>query len=190
MLNHDRFDKIQGWLFTDEAHWLYEAVLVGQCRNMLEIGCYRGRSTYALLSGLQDVKTFRPKHLTSIDPYWSIDGFPYPESVKKETIDCFNEVVSLFPSGYHTLIQKFSLDAYPTLRPKSFDFGFIDGDHSLRAALLDIENCLKLLKPGSILCGHDYKPNEYGVKEAVDTLLPNHQLGAGSLWWYKLPAAH
>jgi hypothetical protein len=47
------------------------------------------------------------------------------------------------------------------------DFVFIDGDHSFEQVSKDIRNYSRLIKPGGLLCGHDYN-NMPGVAPAVD----------------------
>lgn len=45
--------------------------------------------------------------------------------------------------------------AFEVLKKESFDFIFIDADHSYNAVIKDIEHYAPLVKKGSILCGHD-----------------------------------
>lgn len=44
----------------------------------------------------------------------------------------------------------------PTLAPKSFDLIFIDGDHSYAGVLSDSLAALSLIRPGGVICWHDY----------------------------------
>lgn len=48
-----------------------------------------------------------------------------------------------------------SQDAAAVLRDGSFDFIFIDGEHSYETIKADIENYLPKVKPGGLISGHD-----------------------------------
>lgn len=53
-----------------------------------------------------------------------------------------------------SIVQGDSREVLPTLKG-TFDIAFIDGDHRYEYAKADIENCMKLVKVGGILCGDD-----------------------------------
>lgn len=56
--------------------------------------------------------------------------------------------------------------------PKSFDFVFIDATHTYAALKNDIERWLPLVRPGGLLCGHDFHPHfdNGGIIRAVNEL--------------------
>ena len=59
------------------------------------------------------------------------------------------------------LRQGSSQHVLPTLRPNTFDFAYVDGDHTPDAAFRDAVNALVLVKPGSVIVLDDYgKENE------------------------------
>jgi hypothetical protein len=71
-----------------------------------------------------------------------------------------NPSVSLYrgPSGH-----------FLSLLPDGYlDFIYIDGDHSYKGVKIDIELARKKVKPGGVICGHDYTPQFPGVVQAVD----------------------
>lgn len=47
------------------------------------------------------------------------------------------------------------------------DFVFIDADHSYEGVIADIRAWRPRVKPGGLLCGHDYEPRFPGVARAV-----------------------
>ncbi|HEV2097667.1 MAG TPA: class I SAM-dependent methyltransferase [Stellaceae bacterium] len=65
--------------------------------------------------------------------------------------------------------------------PWRADLVFIDADHRHEAALADIRAWTPHVRPGGILCGHDYSQHWPGVVRAV------HETGAfetsGAVWW-------
>lgn len=74
----------------------------------------------------------------------------------------FFEVCSQFPDGY-------------------FDYIYIDADHSYEAVKRDLEDWYPKVRTGGILAGHDYiakdsKHVKYGVIEAVDEFVRNHNV--------------
>lgn len=46
-------------------------------------------------------------------------------------------------------------DILPILRKESFDVVYIDGNHSYRGCIEDINNCIPLVKTGGVICGDD-----------------------------------
>lgn len=87
-----------------------------------------------------------------------------------------------------------SLEAAKIIDDASLDFVFIDGDHSHRAVSADIRAWVPKVKPGGLLCGHDYANPEYGfgreVQRAVDDYATEcgHTLDLGGdfTWFIRL----
>ena len=66
--------------------------------------------------------------------------------------------------------------------PDELDFVFIDADHSYEGCHSDIQAWAKKIKPGGLLCGHDYDNDDYpqwGVKRAVDEYVAANGLTLG-----------
>lgn len=154
-----------------------------------EVGVFTGKLSQDLLS--------RPDlHLTMIDP-WAHNPSPeyhatgdfhkgfapcdWQDTMKSlHTRLAFAKDRTIFKKG-------FSYNELPTLKNRSMDFIFLDGDHSLKGVTEDLAQSFPKIKPGGWLCGHDYdmasveeggthkrktfKQKDYGVKEAVDNLV-------------------
>lgn len=54
------------------------------------------------------------------------------------------------------LIRKFSVEAAQDFKDWALDFAYIDANHSYDAVKADIEAWWPKVKPGGLLCGHDY----------------------------------
>ena len=82
-----------------------------------------------------------------------------------------------------------SVKASEAFSDGSLDFVFLDADHSYKGVKRDIEAWLPKVKPGGLLCGHDYAnkndPCGMEVKRAVDELGPV-ELGLDSTWFYRV----
>jgi predicted O-methyltransferase YrrM len=74
--------------------------------------------------------------------------------------------------------------------PGCLDMVFIDADHKYEIVIADIRAWLPKVKPGGILCGHDYRRPGDDVNRAVDELLGSDRiklLGRSAIWWLRLP---
>ncbi len=78
-------------------------------------------------------------------------------------------------------------------RNESFDFVFLDADHSYKGCSADIKVWAPKVKRGGLLCGHDYenpKFPDFGVKRAVDeyAAATGHavELGENMTWFIRL----
>lgn len=101
--------------------------------------------------------------------------------------------VTDFASHRRFVVGHDSLEAAACIDDRSLNFVFIDGDHSHRAVSADIKAWAPKLKPGGLLCGHDYANTEYAfgkeVKRAVDeyakTIGQTVELGGDYTWFLR-----
>jgi hypothetical protein len=86
-----------------------------------------------------------------------------------------------------TILKMYSSEAAGLLPEKAFDLVFIDADHHYDAVRFDIINYAPLVRPGGILCGHDYgpRPMRNGLIQAVNELVTNVRTAGEMLWWTK-----
>jgi hypothetical protein len=81
-------------------------------------------------------------------------------------------------------------DAAAQFLPDRLDLIFIDaGDHTFDEVCRDLEAWQPKLRPGGLLCGHDYgHPDFPGVKPAVDDFANRHHLTVGTghdyVWYF------
>lgn len=104
----------------------------------------------------------------------------------------FGRVTALFDFGCGIeVISLSSLHAAQASRlaGKAYDLVFLDADHTYEFVLADIMAWKPLLRPGGILCGHDWGQKDHpGVEQAVRRLLPGAACVPGStVWWRKAP---
>ena len=78
-----------------------------------------------------------------------------------------------------------------SLLPGAFDLIFIDADHNYESVKADIAAWRGALKPGGIMCGHDYLGDSYGSFPGVDRAVheafgkENILRPSGSVWRVK-----
>lgn len=92
------------------------------------------------------------------------------------------------------IIQAKSTDAAELFSDGGQDFVFIDADHTYPGVSADLEAWASKVKPGGLLCGHDYGQTMHtGVKEAVDEWLAEAgpayelELDEDHTWFVRIP---
>jgi len=168
-----------------ELTWL--AIHAEKSSVIAEIGSWRGRSTRAMADNSTAV-------IFCIDP-WIDDsiGFPgwwtqqeSPDKYKQKDW-LWSEFIKYNGEYIGTRIvplRMFSAEAFDILQPRGvrFDMVFIDGSHDYGHVVGDISMYRQLLKPGGILCGHDYnEPTCPEVAPAVNSQF-QHLHVEGTIW--------
>ena len=162
-----------------ELEWLYHQAQREEITTILELGSWKGRSTHALLSGLNGkglltaVDTWRG----SVDPRDQTNAMAKQEDVLAE----FKKNVGQFKNL--EICQMESAAAAEKFRAegRKFDMVFIDAGHTYEEVKRDIELWRPLAKV--ILSGHDYMPQTWmGVCQAVDECC-HRTYKAESIWY-------
>jgi len=156
-----------------ELSWLEEQ---GAGKDLvIEIGSWRGRSSVALAAA---------KNLVCIDTF--VDQ-PQEEGTGADILADFLTAIDT-DADHVTPIRGDVSDAdFVEAINREYggeaDFVFIDASHDEASVKRDIKTALKLVKPGGIICGHDYSPAWPGVVTAVTELFPGFRRAAESIWW-------
>jgi hypothetical protein len=99
--------------------------------------------------------------------------------------------VTAFAQDRRRIMHMPSTLAAEMLQDESFDFVFLDADHSYKAVKEDIEAWGPKVRPGGWLCGHDYGKPALGVTQAVSEFVEATglflELGQNTTWFIKLP---
>jgi hypothetical protein len=162
---------IEGWMTEEELFWLFVTAL--KMRTVAEIGCYKGRSTHALLCSGADV--------TAVDHFHGTAGEQAHKAAAREDgiFRDFQRNVGHFPNL--SIVRRYSLDAALMFADGAFDMVFIDSDHEYEAVKLDIMAWRPKAK--YLLCGHDYHQESWpGVVQAVRELVGSFEV-CGSIWY-------
>lgn len=132
----------------------------------VEVGVWKGENALNLL-------TAHPKlHLNLVDP-WDMDN-PYLRNEArypvKDFAAAYKQVLKIqqkFPNRC-TIARMLSVDAAIYANQETYDFVFIDGEHSYDAVASDLAAWFPAVKQGGYICGHDYKNGKFpGVTKAV-----------------------
>ena len=115
-----------------------------------EIGVEQGVYSEAMSQHNPGVKIY------CIDPW--ITYTRYADYVDQYKLDKRREEALIRLSKYNCeIIRETSMEAVKKFEPESLDFVFIDGNHEFEFVVNDIIYWSRIVRPGGIVSGHDYK---------------------------------
>lgn len=117
--------------------------------SIIEIGCAAGHNALDIFNSL-NVKEF-----IAIDPYETA-AKDYNDYTRDRLVYMRKKAESQLKKFNHLIDRKKMLSDQAILEISgSYDFIYIDGDHSFSAVYQDIKNYYPLLKNGGVIAGHD-----------------------------------
>ena len=160
-------DSVKGFLAAEEGEALYHhAVLAAQHGPCLEVGSYCGKSTVYLGAACKAAGAV----LYAVDHHRGSEEHQRGEAYHDpELYDARAALMDSFPSFRQTLIRADLLDTViPIVAPSQLAarqwatplaMVFIDGGHSMDAALTDYRSWAGHIMRGGLLAIHDVFPN-------------------------------
>ena len=139
-------DHIQGWMDGHELNWLYDTAK--QMASVVEIGSWRGRSTFALCtSGC-------PRVIAVDHFHGSIEHQPFIRDEKLDLRADFYKNVGHFENL--RIVEKPSAEAATIIQKMegTVDMVFIDASHDYESVREDLRLWAPLAR--KIVAGHDY----------------------------------
>lgn len=140
---------------------MYQHIPTNRPITGIEIGVWEAHNSVRLLDKFPNL------HITLIDPFEGYQdwwGFIDGNTMKGHEYIAFERLKPYVDRV--NIIKQFSDKALEFIADESFDFIYIDGDHSYKWALHDITNYWAKVKPGGVLCGHDRSLS--GVAQALE----------------------
>lgn len=182
--------QIEGWTTEEELRWLAEqAQLLPAHSQVVEVGVFLGRSARAIRDNLNWSAA-----LYCVDPYEDYDDEGVKLAIENGTWSgVFQEAtlnLQIANAGPRVVFfRESSARAAIRFLDCSIDVVFIDGNHSYLSVFNDISAWERTVKPGGLICGHDYNVHP-GVKQAVDDSFSYGRIKfpAGSIWAVRKPA--
>jgi len=149
------YKDIEGWLSEREAMTLYRyASLLPDGSTVVEIGSWKGKSTFCLARGLRNGK------VVAIDPFDASGDTGSSEAYHKQKGS--EPLLSQFRRKMEELQVLDKITIRQGFSPQfvgqcpRIDLLFIDGDHSKEACLFDFENYSPAVRQGGYLAFHDF----------------------------------
>lgn len=164
MINIVPAERICGMMPFDCLEKL--AVKASTCKNVAEIGCWRGRTTRVLCDNC-------PGTVYAIDTW---EGSPelmnelnFMRTVTGDREWLFNEfLMNMNDAKNLKILRSLSLDAAKSFPDKFFDMVFLDAAHDYQSVRADIFAWYPKVVSGGLLLGDDYECPH--VRRAVDEL--------------------
>jgi len=175
---------IQGWFPIEDMETAWDLVHqhLSAGDTMVEVGSWKGRSSYVFAAACQDVgakliciDSFRglllPEH-EKWDLYHGKNGY-YSEGNDGSIVGYIKENLKNFENV--EIWEGDSQVLYKRLKDNSIQLIFLDGDHDMPVLGRDLDNFYKKVAPGGYFCGHDYAKGN-NVAEGVDKKFPAVEL--------------
>jgi len=169
--------QIEGWMSKPELDFLAGAAR--QVHSIAEIGCWKGRSTFVLLSNC-DGPVYAVDHWLGSEDERNTS---HKEAVTGDVFGQFLNNVGSFENLH--IVKKSSIEAasgLPEQDVPDVDMVFIDGGHTYPEVLTDIRAWKHKAK--FLICGHDIQFP--GVAQAVQEELEGVVVIPGTTIWAKI----
>jgi len=161
----------------EDRQVLYHLARVNKPDIIVEVGCYVGMSTIALARACPTAT------IHCVDTFGgnADDRLGVKNPTETFRAFCDNMGDRLFSTVFP---HQGTSRLYGAIWPFLVDFVFIDAGHSYQSCRRDIESWLPRIRPGGILCGHDYCTEFPGVVQAADEIgIDGH---SARIWWKRI----
>jgi predicted O-methyltransferase YrrM len=162
-------------------HWIKDIIEKNNYKTMVEVGTGRGKTAQYLLKTCPSLILFEIA-------YYPTTGYDENSSFKakrmwKRRIKPYKNRVTILESPSLLAAENFQ---------EMVDIIFIDADHSKKKVAEDIIAWLSKIRPGGLMCGHDFDhPKFPGVREAVTDIFDNnfsYSIDDDHVWWHYIEA--
>ena len=143
-----------------------------------EVGVKEGRFISYLLAQFPELTMYAvdawEDQPDGIETYEEWDWGSIYRDYRKKTAPYRNRVRELW---------LYSVEASKKIEDQSLDFVFIDAQHDYESVKQDIQLWRPKVKPGGLLCGHDYDHKFPSAVKAVDEMIKNPKVTTNSVWY-------
>jgi predicted O-methyltransferase YrrM len=149
-------DSLPNW-FANDGQINFSAFLsglAGSPARALQIGAYTGDASLWLC---ENVLTHPKSSLTDVDTWEGSEEPVHDKMDWKSVEDVYEERTKDLSSAGKIVKYKGTSDEFFKQNTESFDFVYVDGDHTSYGVLKDAVNAFEALKPGGILAFDDYQ---------------------------------
>jgi hypothetical protein len=169
--NFENFQKIKGHFELDRGAKVYDEVSskLPDNANIVELGCYLGKSTYYLIQKLKERKI--KFNLDVVDVFENNLNTDNRSKYKDNFLDIFKNNMGSDLSYIKNIHKNYTSNAANLYEDNSLDFIYVDASHKEDDVLNDILLWFPKLKSGGIMAGDDWQ--KVGVRNAVVKVILN-----------------
>jgi len=167
-----------------------------------EVGVLAGKTSARLLAALPNLETLFMVDAWfgfAADSRYALSADEAAGQTTAQMVACLRQAVegTQFAAERRTILRGLSVEMAERVADASLDFVFIDADHSEAGCRSDVDAWWPKLRPGGLLCGHDWDNPEgpdWGVRRAVDAFRRENAIdaemdfGADFTWFFHKPA--
>lgn len=157
----EKLSKYAGSIAFGKRHVGYAAIWkdFGYTKGA-EVGVWKGQFSKALMKLLKETNTPLEEYIL-VDPWRHLESWNKPWNVNAtEFTSVYNEAMrntqEFQQSGICKVIRGTQAQVAPKLSDQSLDWLYLDGDHTLRGIVYDLEFLLPKVRPGGMVCGDDF----------------------------------
>lgn len=172
----------EGWMKASELEWLAETA--ANLRTVVEIGSWMGRSTTAMADNMEGLGV-----ILAVDTWRGSEE--HESYLKDKPVDFVYKIFcrnlkAHIDAGRVCPVHLPSLEAarvFQAIGYTRFDMVFIDASHDYQDVKADIQAWKPLVRPGGLLCGHDWghPPIVQAVRELLGT-----PLSSSTIWYARM----
>lgn len=176
-------ETIDGWMTTSELEWLFDtAGALAPGATWVELGSWKGRSLFTVAMSLP--ANSRIVAIDSFSQYVSsLAHIPTTDWVWDHFQVVLNGVRKLRKDLTLSVIRSDTASPSGWFAEESVDVVFFDADHSRAGLESDLDAWTSKVKPGGLLCGHDYNPGFPEVVAVIDERFPEKSIVADTSIW-------
>lgn len=126
-------------------------------RTILELGVWEGRFAAHLLEACPEIESY-----WMLDPWRRLEEWNKPFNIENEPFEAAYQkamAVTEFAAAKRRVLRGTTAEKMDEVPDGSLDLAYVDGDHTLRGAVIDLIRIWPKLRPGGLLIGDDFMPS-------------------------------
>ncbi len=124
------------------------------CKDIVEVGVYKGEFAERILGNCPQIEKY-----AMVDPWRNLADWNKPANKDNSTFEAFyQETLSRtdFAKEKREILRGKTTEVLTDVANDSYDFAYIDGDHTLKGITIDLVTVWDKVKTGGFITGDDF----------------------------------
>lgn len=125
-----------------------------QCKSVVEVGVFKGEFAERILQECPQIERY-----AMVDPWRNLSDWNKPANKDNDTFEAFYQETMRrtdFAKEKREVLRGKTTEVLTSIPDESYDFAYIDGDHTLKGITIDLVTVWDKMKPGGIIAGDDF----------------------------------